>query len=138
MILPLQFIVIHCAYTLPEMDIGVRDIDRWHRDRGWKSCGYHYVIRRDGRVENGRHENTMGAHVKGFNESSIGVCLVGGKGRKGPDCNYTSQQWDELHRQITTLTRKHPDADVVGHRDLNSSKECPVFSVRDWWNEGDS
>jgi N-acetylmuramoyl-L-alanine amidase len=87
----IDLIVIHCAYTSPKMDIGVKEIDEWHRARGWNQIGYHYVVRRDGTVEHGRSVKTVGAHVKGFNAKSIGVCLVGGtmEGRDEDDCNFT-------------------------------------------------
>ena len=30
-----EYIMIHCAATRADMDIGAADIDRWHRQRGW-------------------------------------------------------------------------------------------------------
>ena len=77
-------IVIHCSYTPPSMDIGVREIYDWHvNDNGWKDIGYHYVIRRNGNIEIGRPEHTPGAHVAGHNHNTIGLCLVGAKARQG-------------------------------------------------------
>ena len=70
--------MVHCAYTTATMDIGAKDIDRWHREKGWLGCGYHKVIRRDGTVEDGRPMNKAGAHVRGINRQSIGICLAGG------------------------------------------------------------
>ena len=49
-----NYIVIHCSQTKPSMDIGAKEIDRWHRERGWLKIGYHKVIRRNGNIENGR------------------------------------------------------------------------------------
>lgn len=127
-------IIIHCAYTPVSMDVGVEEIRRWHLDRGFSDIGYHRVIRRDGTVEIGRPVEKPGAHVKGHNADSIGVCLVGGMGsREKPDCNYTASQWEALERVVIELVMRYPVADIVGHRDLDSGKACPVFDVSAWW-----
>ena len=126
----IKSIVIHCADTPANMDIGVEEIKRWHLDRGWRDVGYHYVIRRNGEVEQGREEHVPGAHVAGHNEGSIGVCLVGGK----PDANFTKEQWKALEALVEYLTRKYPKAAVMGHRDLDSGKACPCFDAKAWWN----
>lgn len=129
---PITAIVIHCAYTPVEMDIGVAEIDRWHRDRGFNSCGYHYVIRRDGTIEVGRHEDVAGAHVAGHNTSTIGVCLVGGKRDDGDDCNFSRHQWRSLESLVTTLKGRYPGAEVKGHRDF-AARACPTFDAAAWW-----
>ncbi len=124
-------IVIHCSDTPAGMDIGVKEIDEWHKARGWDSCGYHYVIRRNGRLERGRLDGVVGAHVQGHNANSIGICMVGGGHGV---CNFTQQQWSELQTLIVELTLEYPDAAVCGHRDLNPEKACPAFDARAWWN----
>lgn len=131
----IDLIVVHCAYTTPGMDIGANEIRRWHiDDRGWSDIGYHYVIRRDGRVEEGRPIRRQGAHARGHNKNSLGICLVGGKDDNGsPDCNYTAAQWKSLHTLVSQLEAEYPGADVVGHRDLTNRKACPVFDVGAWW-----
>jgi N-acetylmuramoyl-L-alanine amidase len=121
-------IIIHCADTYAEMDIGVAEIRRWHIDRGWADIGYHFVIRRNGDIEKGRDEETPGAHVKGHNHDSIGVCLVGGK----PFCNFTRAQWHALESLVMELKGRYPLAAVSGHRDHDPSKTCPTFDVRAW------
>ena len=73
-----MYIVIHCSQTKPSMDIGAKEIDRWHRERGWLKIGYHKVITRKGEVQNGRGIDEIGAHVRDHNHHSIGICLVGG------------------------------------------------------------
>ena len=60
------------------MDIGAKEIKAWHKGKGWKDIGYHYVIRLNGKVELGRPLEKMGSHVVGYNRDSVGVCYVGG------------------------------------------------------------
>lgn len=116
------------------MDIGRREIDLWHRDRGFKEIGYHYLIRRDGTKERGRADRIPGAHVTGHNATTIGICLIGGLNEQGhPAPEYTDAQWSSLRKLIQELLIAYPGADVLGHRDFpNVAKECPCFSVADW------
>jgi len=58
-------------------DTTLEDIIKWHKARGWRTVGYHYVITWDGKIHEGRPEATIGAQVKGDNANSIGICLVG-------------------------------------------------------------
>ena len=78
-----NYITIHCSATRAEQNITEEDIRKWHLDRGWSDIGYHCVIRRNGMIEFGRPLDVCGAHVKGYNHNSIGICLVGGIDRKG-------------------------------------------------------
>ena len=129
-------IVIHCAATRPDQDIGARDIDAWHRRRGFVKIGYHYVIRRNGEIETGRAEDEVGAHAQGFNSTSIGICLAGGIDASGKSKdNFTAEQWESLSKLVADLKTRYPNADVLGHRDLpNVAKDCPCFDVRRWWS----
>ncbi|MGB6230746.1 MAG: N-acetylmuramoyl-L-alanine amidase [Litorimonas sp.] len=135
----IDHIVIHCAATMPSLDIGAEDIDRWHKARGWSGIGYHGVIRRNGAFEPGRSVHKTGAHARGFNRNSIGVCLAGGLGRDNrPAPDYTRAQWRTLRRVIACLREQYPDADFVGHRDLPGvAKACPSFDLRHWLATGE-
>lgn len=125
-------IIIHCAATKPSMDIGASDIKKWHLDRGWKDIGYHYVIRRNGDIENGIGVALAGSHTKGHNASSIGICLVGGINNKGePENNFTKPQWATLERLVRILKVDFPHATVHGHREF-AAKACPSFDVQEW------
>ena len=73
-----NFIVIHCTATPPNMIVTKELVDSWHKARGWSQIGYHFLIRRNGFVEVGRHPDEVGAHCKGHNYESIGVALAGG------------------------------------------------------------
>lgn len=130
-----KYIVVHCAATPPSMDIGAKEIDRWHRQRGFRCIGYHYVIRRDGNVETGRDLDEVGAHVEGYNSVSYGVCMVGGVTESGvPDNNFTSPQFTSLVKIIEQLLVRAPKAEVLGHRDIPGvRKACPSFDVKPWW-----
>lgn len=134
-----KYIVVHCAATSPSQDIGYKDIDRWHRARGWLSGGYHIVIRRDGIGEPGRPMDVPGAHVEGHNHHSIGICLAGGiaedaNGKPLPDVpedNFTPAQLDTLGRILQGAKRLYPEAQIVGHGDLDPRKpHCPGFDLK--------
>lgn len=132
-----RHIVIHCSATQAKQDIGKKEITRWHRERGFFTIGYHFVIRRDGTVESGRGLTDVGAHAEGWNSKSIGVCLVGGvdKNLKAED-NFTLDQYASLAMLLHGLREKFPKATVLGHRDLpNVKKDCPCFDVRSWVKE---
>ena len=55
----------------------IHGIHRWHLQRGWLGCGYHYVIHEDGSIFQGRPLDVVGAHARGYNEHSVGICTVG-------------------------------------------------------------
>jgi N-acetylmuramoyl-L-alanine amidase len=139
-------IVVHGAWTLPSADIGAAEIRKWHTEgNGWNDIGYHYVIRRDGKIEEGRPVEKAGAHVAGHNETTIGVCLVGGrdavpvagattemaKQELEWEFNYTESQVVALIGLVSELRAKHGVTDVLGHRDFKGvTKRCPGFDVR--------
>lgn len=84
-------IIVHCSATAEGKDFKAADIDRWHKERGFGAkyggktyhIGYHYVIDLNGLVETGRPEELTGAHCKGHNSLSIGVCYIGGLASDG-------------------------------------------------------
>ncbi|WGH28282.1 lysozyme [Pseudomonas phage 10P302A] len=128
-----DFIVIHCAATKATMDIGVREIRQWHVQQGWLDVGYHFIIRRDGTIEHGRPHDVIGSHAKDYNSRALGICLVGGIDAKGkPEDNFTEAQWVSLKAQVEAMKRLYPQAQIVGHRDLDSGKACPSFDVAAW------
>jgi len=141
-----ELLVVHCSATRRNQDVGVREITQWHRQRGFDTVGYHYVIRRNGEVETGRPENAIGAHVKGHNARSVGVCLVGGIDAAGrPENNFTPAQFASLKALLGQLQSRYPDARTLGHRDLSPdrngdgsitpdefTKACPCFDVSAW------
>jgi len=131
-----DFIAIHCSATRDTQNIGAADIDRWHRKQGWACIGYHYVIRRDGTVEEGRDEEVVGSHVAGYNSVSVGVCMVGGVDANDvtkAKNNFTKAQFDSLKQLLIDLKVRYPKAKIQGHRDFpNVAKACPSFDVAAW------
>jgi N-acetylmuramoyl-L-alanine amidase len=119
--------------------VNAAEIDRWHRRNGWLKIGYHFVITRDGEVESGREPTVQGAHVKGQNHDSIGVCMVGGVDEdKQPEDNFTKEQYASLERLLNGLLRVYPDAEVKPHNFFNPNKACPSFDVEEWWTKVNS
>ena len=113
------------------MDIGVDEIRDWHvNGNGWSDVGYHWIICRDGKLEEGRKESVIGSHAKGHNTYSIGICLVGGKGfNDKPEFNFTYAQMDTLAGLVDNIKSRFENLDVMGHNEV-SSKTCPNFDVR--------
>lgn len=128
-------IIIHCSATPAGRDHTAADIDRWHKARGFRCIGYHYVIRLDGTVEPGRPESEAGAHCLGHNGFSIGICYIGGVAADGktPADTRTEFQKASMRRLVAELRRRYPGASVHGHREF-ANKACPSFDVsRDRW-----
>ncbi|TYG34180.1 N-acetylmuramoyl-L-alanine amidase [Lonepinella koalarum] len=166
MAIQINKIVIHCSATRNGKSFArngltaAQVIDSWHKQRGFKrteanrkdfnpnlgSIGYHYVIDVDGTLLTGRKVGETGAHVKGHNLNSIGICLVGGITADGkPHGEYTEQQWGVLYSLLTDLEQRFPHAKLYGHRDLSPDlnsdgtitpnewvKTCPCFDVWAW------
>lgn len=130
-------IIIHCAATKPSMDIGVNTIRKWHvEERGWSDIGYHYIIRQDGTIEKGRDVNIAGAHARGHNASSIGICLVGGLTEDNrPSNDFKLEQMISLRRLIVELKNKHAITSLIGHNEVDDHKTCPNFDVQKWWDD---
>lgn len=101
-----------------------------HKQRGFRTCGYHYVVKLDGTVEKGRNISEAGAHCKGYNAHSIGVCYVGGRNAAGQIADTrTPAQKAALLKLITQLTQLYR-CKTVGHHDHTSGKTCPNFDAR--------
>ena len=129
-----DYIVVHCSATKPSMDIGKKEIDRWHRERGFFKIGYHFVIRRDGTLETGRDLMDAGAHVQGINDRSIGICMVGGVSEHDVNTaenNFTQAQFAALVTLLKQMKTKFPKAAIKGHNEF-AKKACPSFDVQAW------
>lgn len=129
-----DFIAVHCSATPPTANVDENEIRKWHIARGWTDIGYNIVILRDGVIQIGRPLDHMGAHVEGYNDRSLGVCLVGGVDAVGhAEDNFTEKQKLSLVATLRFCRLYAPGAKILGHRDFpNVSKDCPSFDVRAW------
>ena len=123
-------IIVHCSATPEGKDYSVDTIRKWHLQRGFSDIGYHYIIYRDGSIHTGRDESVIGAHCKGHNSNSIGVCYIGGVAADGktPKDTRTSEQKQSLLKLLKELKAKYPKASIHGHRDF-ANKACPSFDA---------
>ena len=128
-------IIVHSSATRAGMDVGRDEIHQWHKERGFVAVGYHFVIRRDGSIEKGRDITCVGAHAKGHNLDSIGICMVGGLSEnRGPEDNFTDAQFKSLLSLIDWLQAfilevpVGEDDVVLGHRQVSATL-CPSFDV---------
>lgn len=96
--------------------------------------GYHFVIKRDGIVEDGRPIDVIGSHCRGVNYKSIGICLVGGvNSKKEPENNFTTEQFNSLKSLLLDIRKKYPEVEILGHNEF-STKACPSFNVEEYIN----
>ena len=115
----ITLIIIHCSGVRPGQQSGVKEIDRWHRARGWKyGCGYHF------------------AHCQYHNAHSIGVCYEGGLDTEGlPEDTRTTLQKRVLRALLKELHAKYPKALIVGHNVFDPTKACPCFDAREEYQD---
>jgi N-acetyl-anhydromuramyl-L-alanine amidase AmpD len=104
---------------------------RDHQER-FGFTGYHYYVTREGYVYQTRHEQLAGAHARGYNQHSIGICYEGGLDKDGQKKDTrTLKQKEALLKLLRRLKAAHPDAEILGHCDLKGvHKDCPCFDAR--------
>lgn len=100
---------------------GAQLIHKWHKQNGWSGCGYHYVVRKDGSIEAGRPENTIGAHAQGSNLYSVGICFEGDydEEREMPESQKAAGRW-----LVSYLKKKYSISKVQRHSDVMATA-CP-------------
>jgi N-acetylmuramoyl-L-alanine amidase len=117
--------IVHCSATPNDRDVSSSDIKGWHvNDNGWSDIGYHFVIRCNGCLEFGRPVDKIGAHTKGQNTDSIGVCMIGTD-------EFTQQQFSTLNKLWEMFKITYNGIECFGHRDFTDKKTCPNFDVRE-------
>ncbi|ADV42451.1 N-acetylmuramoyl-L-alanine amidase [Bacteroides helcogenes] len=139
----INYIVVHCSATREGHALTLQALEAEHRRRGFSTTGYHYYIRRDGTVLGTRSLELAGAHCRGHNAHSIGVCYEGGLDAEGnpKDTRTPEQRW-ALRLLIHQLLKQFRNARLCGHRDLSPdldgngtveacewTKQCPCFDV---------
>ena len=143
----INYIVVHCSATREGCTLTSEALEAEHRRRGFRTTGYHYYIRRDGTVLGTRSLELPGAHCRGHNKYSIGICYEGGLDCKGhPKDTRTEWQKHSMRVLILTLLKDYPGCRICGHRDLSPDlngngeiepeewiKACPCFNAeKDW------
>lgn len=122
-------ILVHCSATKEGKAFNVADITRWHKERGFTTIGYHYVVLLDGTIQQGRAEMVMGAHCTGHNANSIGVCYIGGLDALGkPKDTRTEAQKKSLLELLKRLKADYPNAKIYPHYKY-ANKACPCFDA---------
>jgi N-acetyl-anhydromuramyl-L-alanine amidase AmpD len=141
-------IVVHCTATLANAPYNVASIRQMHKARGFSDIGYHYLIGLKGEIWQGRKpQDSVGAHVKDFNDTTIGVAYVGGLRSidAAPTDTRTPEQVKSLIKILSKLSKDYPKAVILGHRDLSKDldldgviepreymKMCPCFDAGPW------
>lgn len=139
-------VIAHWTGTYTNQDIGAEEVNNWHVDRGWAGCGYHYLIRRDGKLQRGRPLNRQGAHAgntdRDFNPYSIGIAMVGGyncpSGTVSPHRyisaeSLTAAQMKTYEMFMDLFYQVHPGGQAFGHVDVdNKGLLDPGFDVAEY------
>ena len=141
----IDMIVVHCSGSRCNHPYTVEQLRHDHVEvNGWFDIGYHYYITRDGKVHECRPVERMGAHARGANANSIGICYEGGldKNGKAKDTR-TDAQKKSMRELVQDICHRHDIIDILGHRDTSPDKngngivekcewmkECPCFDVK--------
>lgn len=128
-------IIVHCTATKEGQSITVEDVRRLHKKKGWSDIGYHFLIYLDGSIHAGRPIDVVGAHTKGHNAYSIGVCYVGGLDKNGraKDTRNDAQK-ESLLSLLTQLKARYPNATIHGHNEF-ANKACPCFKTNEEYKD---
>lgn len=140
----IELIVVHCTGASQSQSVE-SIVSFWKNVLGWKSVGYHKLIKPDGTVIELAKADAITNGVKGFNSKAYHIAYLGGQG--GID-NRTIEQRCALDYEVRQAKNLFPNARIVGHRDLSPdlngdgiispnewTKECPSFDVATWLKE---
>ena len=101
-------------------NISPEDINKLHKNKGWKGIGYHYYIRKDGTIYKGREDDAEGSHVKGYNKESIGICVEGNFEEE----YLSDEQIESLKKLSLYICLKYNIKDILPHKELGKTL-CP-------------
>lgn len=141
-----KYLIVHVTATAPSQDFGRAEIAAMHKARGFADIGYNRLIRQSGKVEIGRGDDAIGAHVEGFNSIAWGIVGVGGLNAKGkPADTWNAVQLASLESELKAALKRWPSAVICGHRDLSPdldgdgvieaseyTKQCPCRHIIPW------
>lgn len=129
-------IIIHCSDSDIDAHDDISVIRKWHSQNGWSGAdgivgtdddvGYNAFIKKNGKIQFGRPVQQIGAHTKGYNKISIGVCISGRS-------EFTEAQIESLTSFVRGLMYSHSltTSNVFGHYELDKNKTCPNFNMDD-------
>lgn len=112
-------IILHHSEVLK--DHSVEEVHQWHLNKGWSGIAYHYFVKKDGEIYEGRPRNTIGAHTYGNNFESIGVCFEGDFNKEKME----EQQMNESVILLLSLLSLAYQAPLHTHWLYNHEKNCP-------------
>jgi len=129
-------VIIHCSATREGQKVSVGTIREWHLARGFNDIGYHFYIDLDGTINKGRDIDKMGAHTKGHNRNSIGVCYCGGVESDGktPKDTRTQEQKESLLHVLKTIKAMYPESMIYSHNEF-ANKACPSFDATEEYED---
>lgn len=122
-------LIIHCTATEYLIPVTVEDVRTWHIERGFIDIGYHFLIDRNGNIHAGRALSIPGAHCKGHNQHSIGICYVGGISNGVPTDTRNLSQRLALRLLIAELCCRYCITNICGHNEY-ANKACPCFDAK--------
>ena len=124
----IEYIILHCSDSPQGRGDTAESIHAWHLERGFDGIGYHYVVLEDGATEVGRPQYWQGAHTKGYNHNSLGICMIGKD-------TFPPEQINGVLNLINGLMVQHniPINRVLGHSEtaLANGKTCPIYPMSD-------
>ena len=95
-------------------------IHAYHLSKGWAGIAYHYYIRKDGTVYEGRPEKMCGGHTTNWNHCAIGVCFEG---------NFQEEEMPEAQRKagqalVADIVSRYPAIKIGRHSEFGQTA-CP-------------
>ena len=133
-------VIIHATETYTNANIGAEEIHIKHNEAGHDGIQYHYVIRRDGRLQRGvpLDNETVASNIRGHEKNCIDVCLVGGVNVPSEADNpllnlslqsFTQAQMKTLEALLEIFYRHQPGGQVLGHNAIDPNSLDPYFDV---------
>lgn len=122
--------MVHCSATRCDRPYSVENLISTGVAK-YGQASYHWFVRRNGNIVPILPESVRGAHARGYNRCSIGICYEGGINTRGKnDDTRTPQQKASLYELLKQLHRDYPKARIIGHRELpHVAKDCPCFTA---------
>ena len=110
----INLIVIHCSATRCDRSYTEHDLTTDHLRRGFSGAGYHFYIRKNGDIKTLRPLERPGAHARGYNAHSVGICYEGGLNERGrPADTRTDFQKHSLRALVLLLLKDYPGSRLL-------------------------